>query len=246
MYCVYKLTNKLNGKVYIGQTTQKPRYRFSDHRCRARGKKEHREVIHQAISKYGWESFSAEVVEVCNSQAELNSAEEHWIGFYSCIAPNGYNVAAGGMGSGATTAEIREKIAASKRGKPRDAETIAKMVEAGKLRTGENAGNARLDWGKVREIRSAYSEGKSGTSLAKLYGITPSQVSMIVLGKSWSDPLYTPPRSAAADGRGELTRGEVLEIRESTDTQSIIAKRFGIGTTAVRNIKQGKTYKWAK
>ena len=76
-YCVYKHTNKINGKVYIGLTGRKPEYRWDN------GKgyyKNGQSKMYNAIQKYGWENVKHEIVfenltkkDACLKEQELIS-----------------------------------------------------------------------------------------------------------------------------------------------------------------------------
>ena len=84
MIGIYKITNKINGKAYIGQSVCLER-RFAEHKRRSE------QQIDQAIQKYGIENFTFEVIEECNAE-ELNDREEYWTLHYNSIVPNGYNI----------------------------------------------------------------------------------------------------------------------------------------------------------
>lgn len=89
---IYKITNKINGKIYIGQTIQKSaRKRWSTH-CRGI----ENSAISLSIKKYGKENFLFEVLENCASLEELNKREEFLIQELNTLAPNGYNLKPGG------------------------------------------------------------------------------------------------------------------------------------------------------
>jgi group I intron endonuclease len=92
---IYKITNLVNGKIYIGQTTNKhPEYRFSGHKADAK----YRPTlpIHKAIKKYGESSFSFEVIKQCNDLNHLDKMEQFYIKHFNSLVPNGYNVDPGG------------------------------------------------------------------------------------------------------------------------------------------------------
>lgn len=87
---IYKMTNKKNGKVYIGQTC-----RSLDERIREHAR--HRFIaIDKAIQKYGIEMFNVEVIDEAKTIDELNEKEIYWIKQFNCIVPNGYNMCNGG------------------------------------------------------------------------------------------------------------------------------------------------------
>lgn len=88
---IYKITNKLNGKIYIGQTTDLER-RIWQHRHGD-------QYIDCAIKKYEWENFKVEIIAECESKEELNEREVFFIDFFDCKAPNGYNLTDGGESS---------------------------------------------------------------------------------------------------------------------------------------------------
>lgn len=93
---IYKITNLLNGKVYIGQSVD-VQARLRAHRTRPfiNGHNEYNSVLHRAIRKYGLENFNFELLEECK-QNELNDKECFYIECYNAMVPNGYNVTAGG------------------------------------------------------------------------------------------------------------------------------------------------------
>jgi len=125
---VYKITNKLNGKMYVGQTTRSIEERFGEH---ARHKKF---LVDKAICKYGRENFLIEVIEECDTREQLNEREIFWIATLNCKVPNGYNMTDGGEGNLNPSVETRAKMSAAQSGenhpmygKHHKPETIAKM-----------------------------------------------------------------------------------------------------------------------
>lgn len=93
---IYKATNKINNKVYIGQTIRSLEERIYYHYYRA----EHQpEITHthfvNAIRKYGQGAFSWEIIDQADNKTELDTKEKYWIKYYDSIN-NGYNMQAGG------------------------------------------------------------------------------------------------------------------------------------------------------
>ena len=95
---IYKIENKINGKVYIGQSVN-IRKRFIEHRYRAYDKKDEKTYdlyLYAAIRKYGKENFSFTIIEECKAE-ELNNREMYWIDYYkSNQKEHGYNLTDGG------------------------------------------------------------------------------------------------------------------------------------------------------
>lgn len=87
---IYKITNNLNGKVYIGQTCRSLEGRMSEHI------RHNTIVVDKAIQKYGADNFTVEQIDVAYDIDELNQKEQFWIRHYNSMVPNGYNQCAGG------------------------------------------------------------------------------------------------------------------------------------------------------
>lgn len=84
---IYKATNIVNGKVYIGQTIKTLEERREGHIESAR-KPVFR--FHKAIARYGIENFKWEVIDTANNIDELNQKEGYWIEHYNSYR-TGYN-----------------------------------------------------------------------------------------------------------------------------------------------------------
>ena len=95
MGIIYKATNKINNKVYIGQTTQLLKDRIHGHKNEAFNNILKNCPFHRAIVKYGLESFEIEKIEEVNNEL-LNEREIYWIDYYDSYY-NGYNATLGGQ-----------------------------------------------------------------------------------------------------------------------------------------------------
>lgn len=95
---IYKVTNKTNGKCYIGQSTN-IEFRWSQHRTRPfqKSSENYNCKFYRAIRKYGLENFDFEVVEECPSN-QLGDREKFYIALYGSFGDNGYNMNEGGIG----------------------------------------------------------------------------------------------------------------------------------------------------
>lgn len=96
---IYKFTNLINNKIYIGQTKNSLRKRVIAHLTQAKtntkSKKHH---LQFAIQKYGYDNFDISIVEVCCYE-QLNAREIFWISYYdSTNQSKGYNCTNGGDG----------------------------------------------------------------------------------------------------------------------------------------------------
>ena len=87
---IYKITNLVNGKCYVGKTKHESVIRWRDHINGYHPSS----LIHKAIEKYGVENFSFEIIEKC-SKDELNEREKYWIEYFESNS-FGYNATGGG------------------------------------------------------------------------------------------------------------------------------------------------------
>lgn len=88
---IYKITNKVNGKSYIGQTRYTVEFRWRQHQH-----KKDNTHFHDAIAKYGADSFTVETLEECEI-ADMDSREIFYIAKFDTYN-NGYNSSTGGDG----------------------------------------------------------------------------------------------------------------------------------------------------
>jgi group I intron endonuclease len=91
---IYKIENLINGKVYVGQSTNLT-VRFAKHRKNAR-KKVNR-YLYDAMNKYSHENFSISLIEKTTKE-NADTREIFWIAELGTLHPNGYNMTRGGGG----------------------------------------------------------------------------------------------------------------------------------------------------
>lgn len=96
MVGIYKITNTINGKVYIGQS-KNLKSRLRDHKNKPfYNNNEFDSPLHRAIRKYGLDNFFMETVEECLEE-QLNEREIYWIKYYNSTDKTlGYNILTGG------------------------------------------------------------------------------------------------------------------------------------------------------
>lgn len=94
---IYKITNSINGKSYIGKTTHTIEERWKQHIRDSKRERCEKRPLYDAFNKYGIENFLVEQIEEC-SQENLSEREKYWIEYYHTYS-NGYNATMGGDGS---------------------------------------------------------------------------------------------------------------------------------------------------
>ena len=115
---IYKITNKINNKVYIGQTRKKTvNDRWGSHTSSLKRGTHYNSHLQASWDKYGSESFEFEIVAVASSNEELDSLEKSLISeFNSVNGKFGYNKDHGGSSGKQITEETRQKISVSSSG----------------------------------------------------------------------------------------------------------------------------------
>ena len=93
---IYKITNDINDKVYIGKTENSLERRFAEHCKDSQKREEEKRPLYNAMRKYGVEHFSIHLIEECDIDAS-SLREQYWIGYYKSYT-NGYNATLGGDG----------------------------------------------------------------------------------------------------------------------------------------------------
>ena len=89
---IYKITNTINNKIYIGQSVHIKK-RWSEHKSYYT---DSQTPLYKAMQKYGVEYFDFEIIEEC-SIAELDEKEQYYIQEFNSLVPNGYNIQLGGQ-----------------------------------------------------------------------------------------------------------------------------------------------------
>lgn len=133
---IYKVTNKINGKAYIGKTSKGLERRMAEHLKSASHGSQH--VFHKAIRKYGSQSFEWFIVDIADSLDILNEKEIYWISYFNTKIPNGYNITDGGDGgpimkgndNPSKRPAVRKKLSEASRGRTCSKETVLKISQS--------------------------------------------------------------------------------------------------------------------
>ena len=206
MHYLYRITNRLNGKIYIGQTVDDKR-RWIAHQSYAKNPERTGQYIHRSMSKYGIENFTYEVIDFAFNRWQADCLEENYIQRYESRDKNkGYNRAPGGnvawqsglppeaypMYGKHHTEKSRRQIGVKQLGKVNDEVSKLKMSASAKLRkpvqNRMRKGIKHMSYEMAESIRAEYTNGGiSFSQLSKKYDRSIATISNIINQKSWTN-----------------------------------------------------------
>ena len=156
---VYLLTNKVNGKIYIGQHQGK----YLDENYFGGGY-----LISKAVKKYGKENFDKKVLEYCKSKKHLDEREKFYIKEYNAQDTEiGYNLSDGGQG-GNLGEKACKKISSSLKGVSKTIEHRKALSEANKGKTLSKETRSKISAKNKGKIVSDETKRKMSESAKKL------------------------------------------------------------------------------
>jgi group I intron endonuclease len=250
---IYSITNKINGKKYIGQTTRSIAIRWRLHVYRAM-KGLLNSPLHRAIRKYGDKSFLVEIMAKAENAEELNKLEVQFISTLKTLTPHGYNISKGGR---------REFTDYQRQLVSQGIKKSTKVKISREKQKGEGHPGHKLTWEDVRNIRSDFFHLKvSSFDLASKFKVTPENITSIVRGDTWKDIEWKPLRKdidlailehrKINAKRGEdhpnskLTKDIVKQIRacylSGEFTVKQLSERFIINSSTIKLILKNKSW----
>ena len=207
---IYKVTNILNSKVYIGQTIRTLAHRKGQHKFRTQ-KGDRRDLFHTALLDEGFSTFTWEQIDTAENQAALDTKERKWITYYKSDNPQfGYNSKEGGSTGFHISEEHKRKIGDAQRGeknhnfgKKATEETRRKKSNTmmgnkhllghrhsdktlKKMRESHRGKKAILSEATVRQIKIDLQNGMRICDIVKKYNVGYSYIANIKNGHTWA------------------------------------------------------------
>lgn len=165
------IKNKLNDKIYIGQTTRTLSSRLKDHINEKRNRH-----ISLALNKYGLENFELHELCSCFSLQNLNDMEVYFVNKFNSLHPYGYNHRAGGDQNGICSEELKRKISLSKINKPNlkrrgEIRSLEQRKKISRSLNGKPIIAVNLKDGKIKEYITAHDTKKDGHNPSNVINI---------------------------------------------------------------------------
>lgn len=193
---IYAITNKANGKIYVGSAVLLRR-RFRKHVYELSKGTHHSVKLQRAWAKYGKDSFEFAVLEVVEAPVDLVAREQHWMGVLQAYGDRGYNMAptAGSILGIKRSQQTIEKMRASGRRYVASPETREKLRLAS---TGKKASAQKLE--KMRRLV------KSPETLEKLRIASSGRKMSPEAIQKWKIANAGKPKSEAAKEKMRLAK----------------------------------------
>jgi len=233
---IYKITNLINGKIYIGQDSKNnPEYLGSG------------AIIKRAIKKYGKENFKKEIIDWSNNKNDLNNKEIFWIKEYNSTNHSiGYNITESGGGclgckpNEETLIKMRNNNTGVKNpmfGKRLSKETLIKRSNKVKLdgtHKGENNGNFKYKINKNELYILFISNNLKIDEIAKYYGCHRTVI---------SDNLKKYNIKKENSNKYNINLEDIKTYLSNGLSQVEIAKIYGCGNKYINKIIKNKINK---
>jgi len=189
MFHVYLVSNKINGKIYIGYTSN-PHIRWLQHK-NPNHKYSGGNLLKKAIKKYGTGNFKFEILETFAIKNDALDAEVFWISYLKSLGAQLYNLTDGGE-SGSSVwkgkhlpQRMKDKMSISHTGKHKGTLNIMygkNHTTESKMKVG--AKNRKIGDDVVKQIKEmSTTENYTGKRLAEIFNISTAQISKIINGK---------------------------------------------------------------
>jgi len=172
---IYKITNTVNNKVYVGQTKWFKK-RFGEH-LKALLSNSHCNIhLQGSVNKYGKDNFIVEIIEFVEDLKELTAREQYWVDYYKSYDEcNGYNLCKDVRNPwyGERSEEHKCKLSLAHLGKKASAEVRKRMSQAqlGLVKKGRSVSQYNMDLSLVNEyisvLEASRKSGVGATSIHK-------------------------------------------------------------------------------
>ncbi len=235
---IYKITNKINGKTYVGQTKNSLEKRKTYHLQSVNSNSKY--PIHCAIRKYGKENFLFETIELCD-ELELNKKEISWIKELNSLCQTGYNIRNGGRGKQPEDLKLRIRESLKHKRKPtlqfnpKTGEIINEFVSLSEA--GRQLGIAKENLGSCVKDYTKKTNGGFGFIYKIDYENLKDKSQLIIKG-------YRPIGKRGKSVYGINDVGDRIEFNFLDEAAKFVNTKYNNIIGSIKNGHKCKNYKW--
>lgn len=228
---VYAITNSVNGKRYVGSSSNM-RKRQHEHLHNLRNGTHHSAALLGAWKKHGEDAFSFVELEIVADASRLIESEQKWIDLMGAVSPGGYNIrckAESNLGA-KMSAEFRERMRIVATGRKHSEDTRRKMSAS------------RMGAVFTEERRAKISAALAGKKRAPLSEETRDALSATLTGRPKSNEYrirFSRLKAVLSEDAVRDIRRRYLQGERNVD----IAEFHGVHKDVVSNICRGKSYR---
>lgn len=207
IYSIYMITNKINGKSYIGFDSNYPKRIFEHFRESQKTKRNTK--FYNAIRKYGWDNFDHCVL---YQSKDLNHTLNEMENFFICefdTFHNGYNSTTGGERGFSFLPEVKKKLSLAAKANPLSEESRKKISE------------------KLKNVPKSYEQKLKTSNTLKGHSVsetTREKISKSLIGKKYKKRTEEHSRKLAIARTGKKL-SEELKKKISEKTKEAMARR---------------------
>lgn len=262
---IYKITNTVNKKIYIGKTNN-PSRRKKEHFLKSNINNEPKKVLYLAMKKYGKENFLFEILEECLDK-DWEEREKYWIKFYNSLIPNGYNMIDGGSepphytGEKSPVSKLKDfeveeiqQLLLTKTFKKLSNKEIAKRYNISidqirRINPGERGYNKNLNYPLRKYSKKQISEEiiellstwkYSCQEIADMYNVSKSCIKEINRGKNhFKEGIVYPIKPTGISGEKTQYK-KAYELLKKNYSITEIIKQTKLKHKTIYSIKEGK------
>lgn len=246
---IYLIRNKINGKTYVGQTSDRFIERYWNHRWKLNNNIHDNKYFQNSWNKYGEDNFEFSILYISDKNENIDDIERCFIKKYN---KNSYNIQLGGqdktMKNVKMSKETKEKIGAKNRqnmlGRKASIETKDKMS---KMRSGKsNWGACKISYEEAKHIKNLLICGNRPIDISNALNIDYKIVNNIFSNNTyksvdvegWEEFYKNRPsyKNEIRRGLRKLNEDEVIELKKYRSdgfTQSKLCEMFGISRNTV-------------
>lgn len=255
--CIYRITNKINNKVYIGQTINYGK-RSKEHFSTLRKNVHRNEYLQRAFNKYGENAFQIDIIKLCPHE-KLDELEIYYMREYDSLNKKvGYNMLTGGNDKRIVPEEVRLKIGKAHKGRRNTAEhnrniglgrkgiviPLEVIMKANETRKenqsqwGENNPNAVLSNSSVEMLILDMLNGSSVEDVMEKYNCSRQTVYGIARNRTYK--VVIPERREELyklnEFRQRQTRAKIIPMYLEGNSQNQISKKLKISRNTIQKV----------